>query len=80
MRISGIRAVGAVRSAAVMESPVVQRLNAVRRGLRKHGAVVLKDTELDREVIARLEKQFGKENVRVQRSDSIKVSVDNFKR
>lgn len=78
MKISGISGVGGV--ASVPPSPVVQRLNAVRRGLREHGAVILKDNQMDREVISRLQRQFGEENVRIEKSNTLKVSVDNFRR
>lgn len=81
MKIGAINSIGAAgKVAAVMESPVVQRLNAVRRGLKQHGTVVLKDTDLDRQVIGRLETQFGKENVKVEKSNTLRVSVENFKR
>ena len=74
-RISSIR-----NTASVPPSPVVQRLNAVRRGLKKHGAVILQDTKLDHQVIERLRRQFGDNNVKVERSKTIRVSVDGFKR
>ena len=82
MRISGISGVSAVRSAAVVPSdPVVLRLNAVRRGLREHGAVIINpDSKIDQEVVSRLQKVHGEENVVVERSKNARLTVTNFKR
>jgi len=70
MKVSGVSGVG--RVAQIMESPVVERLNSVRRGLKKHGAVVLQDNPVDAEVLRRLQKTT---DVNVERSKNIKVSV-----
>lgn len=81
MRVGRVSAVGAIlANARVMESPVVQRLNSVRKAIRRHGAVILQDNKIDNEVISRLKKQFGEENVNVEKSKTIKLSIDNFKR
>lgn len=69
-----------IKVAQVMENPITTRLNEVRNGLRAYGAVVLQDNPIDNAVIERLKKQFGNENVTVEKSKSIKVSVDNFRR
>jgi len=66
------------RVASVPPSLLNQRLNAVRDGLRKYGAVVLKDNDMDKEIISRLQKQFGSENVKIEKSNTIKVEVKNF--
>lgn len=67
-----------VRVAQVMNNPVTERLNAVRQGLRQYGAVVLQDTPVDNEVINRLKKQFGDDKVTVEKSQSVRVTVEGF--
>lgn len=78
MKVSSISAIGSV--ARIIDSPVVSRLNQVRRGLREHGSVIMSDSKLDAEVISRLQRQFGKENVIIKRSTNIQVTVKNFNR
>lgn len=80
MKIRPIGAIPPSRTISVPPSPVTQRLNAVRRGLRQHGAVSLKNNELDQKVIERLKNQFGAENVVIEKSNTLKVSVKNFKK
>lgn len=77
MKVNQVNSIA--RTAYAPASPVMQRLDAVRQGLRNHGAVILQDTELDREVIKRLETQFGSNNVRIEKSNAIKVTVSNFR-
>lgn len=65
-------------SVAVQESNKL--LNMVRNGLRLHGAVIMRDNEETQEIIQKLQTQFGSENVKIHKSDSVKIEVLNFKR
>lgn len=67
-----VNAVASARVASVMNDPIVDRLHAVKRGLKKHGAVVLQDNPVDTEVLQRLQKQM---DVNIQKSNTIRVSV-----
>lgn len=68
--------------AAVPPSPIVQRLNWVRHNIvqaRAQGAsqvsFVLQDQDLDQELLRRIKTQFGEDNVRVEKSKTMKVDV-----
>jgi hypothetical protein len=78
MKIGGVSPLG--RVAALPDSPVNLRLDAVRRGLRQHGAVIVNPkNDIDREVISRLRKLHGSGNVHVSRTNNAKLTVSNFK-
>jgi len=79
MRISRVGAVH--RVIAYRVSPVQLRLDAIRQGLRKYGAVMVNPSDkVDAEAISRLKRQFGEDNVRIERSKNAKLTVSNFKR
>jgi hypothetical protein len=62
-------------------SDVQLRLDAMRKGLRDHGAVMVDTTnKVDLEAIQKLKTQFGDSNVQVQESTNAKLTVKNFQR
>jgi hypothetical protein len=78
MKVTGTRGVSGYT--ASRQSDVTLRLDSIRQGLRKHGAVMVNpDNKTDAEAIARLQKQFGAENVKVERSQNAKLTISNFK-
>lgn len=79
MKVTGVSSIA--RSAAIPSDPVTLRLNAVRQGLREHGAVIINpDSKIDQEVVSRLKKVHGDDNVVVKRSNNAQLTVSNFKR
>lgn len=75
-RVSGVSGVIASR-----KSDVVLRMEAIRAGLRKYGAVIVNpDNGVDAEAIRRLSKVHGRDNVKVTRSRSATLTISNFKR
>lgn len=77
MRVDSVNNSGVMQS---RPSDVQLRLDAVRNGLKQHGAAIV-DTNnpVDMEVVARLKNQFGENNVSVEQSTNAKVTVKNFK-
>lgn len=82
MKVSGVSGFRALGAASLPPSPVVARLDFVRRNIaqaRVKGedqvSVILQDNELDKEVVRRLKTQFGETNVQVEQSKSMKVDI-----
>ena len=77
--ISGVRAASQV--IASRKSDVVLRMDAIRDGIRKHGAVIVNpENEVDAEAIKRFKKIHGADNVIVEQSTNAKLTITNFKR
>lgn len=77
MKVTGVSSASAIATRA---SDVSLRMDAIRAGIRKHGAVVVNpDNSVDAEAIRRLSKIHGADNVKVETSSSAKLTISNFK-